>query len=143
MDTECEEKTLLGFPVGEKLGYCPWLVIASVYYATPSVYVRNSGLEPLGRLLCLHPMYCTVLYLTGGAEAVERLLLHGALVQLRPPPPGAAEPRQVHEHRRGAARGGGPWPPARNQVYVGLPGVYLGLLRVSGRLLGVIGCLLR
>eukprot|EP00959_Pyramimonas_sp_CCMP1952_P169436 3539585-Pyramimonas_sp.AAC.2 len=26
--------------------YCPWLVSASVYYATPFVYVRNSGLGP-------------------------------------------------------------------------------------------------
>eukprot|EP00976_Prorocentrum_cordatum_P030531 621635-Prorocentrum_minimum.AAC.1 len=44
--TECEEKTLLGFPIGEKRSYFPWLVIASVYYATPFVYVRNSGLGP-------------------------------------------------------------------------------------------------
>eukprot|EP00976_Prorocentrum_cordatum_P011157 224390-Prorocentrum_minimum.AAC.1 len=30
------------------LGYCAWLVIASVYYATPFVYVSNSGLGPEG-----------------------------------------------------------------------------------------------
>eukprot|EP00959_Pyramimonas_sp_CCMP1952_P121587 2542351-Pyramimonas_sp.AAC.1 len=45
MDTECEEKTLLGFPIGEKPSYCPWLVIASAYYATPLVYVI--GVEAL------------------------------------------------------------------------------------------------
>eukprot|EP00959_Pyramimonas_sp_CCMP1952_P194160 4060286-Pyramimonas_sp.AAC.2 len=58
MDTECEEKALLGFPIGEKRSYCPWLVIVSVYYATPFVYVRNSGLvRALGRLLCPYDVH--------------------------------------------------------------------------------------
>eukprot|EP00976_Prorocentrum_cordatum_P052246 1054410-Prorocentrum_minimum.AAC.2 len=36
----------IGISIWERPGFCPWLVIASVYHATPFVYVWNSELGP-------------------------------------------------------------------------------------------------
>eukprot|EP00976_Prorocentrum_cordatum_P081819 1184563-Prorocentrum_minimum.AAC.2 len=56
MDTECEEKTLLGFPIGEKRSYCPWV-------------------GALGRLLCPYDVQHTL-----------KMLLRPLRAPFAPPP---------------------------------------------------------
>eukprot|EP00959_Pyramimonas_sp_CCMP1952_P101375 2120650-Pyramimonas_sp.AAC.1 len=70
-DAYCSVRSVLYYVFA--LGFCPWLVIASVSYATPFVYVSHSELGPHAGVSSDHPIYYVFVLANLGSYAPSML----------------------------------------------------------------------